>query len=135
MADKKKGAIFRMETIDGKLYRVMYFKNDRGGLTRSKFIREVQPKKPGRPKKATRATKNAKMIMENRSQINNNTRTLQKPKKPVVHSHSSKYKRGHPHMNKSVPASKFKRPESNKYVRRSSNANKLIDKWKNLGRK
>ena len=67
--DKKKGAIFRMEEKDGKLFRVMYFKNNKGGLTRSKFIREVKRKVPGRPKKSTRATKNAKLINENRYTI------------------------------------------------------------------
>ena len=74
--DKKKGAIFRMEEVDGKLYRVMYFKNDKGGLTRSKFIREVQRKDPKAPKKLSKTAKNKKLIVENRAQIIANTRRL-----------------------------------------------------------
>lgn len=119
-----------METIDGKLFRVMYFKNDRGGLTRSKFIREVQPKKAGRPKKSTRATKNAKLILENRNQINNNTRRLSTKKVPQRTVQPRNIQ--HPHANRVKLASRFKKPTTNKYVTRSSNANKLIDKWKNL---
>lgn len=153
MADKKKGAIFRMEEVDGKLYRVMYFKNSKGGLTRSKFIREVKrkEKKPGRPTKSTRATKNRKLIEENRTQIIKNSRRLNTPKQVpqstrqvpqntvpnrTIHSHKSNYKKGHPHMHKVVtPTSKFKKPGGNKYVKRSSNTQNLIDKWKNLAKK
>jgi len=38
----KEGAIFKMETVDGKLYRVMYFKNRGGEFIRSKFPQLVK---------------------------------------------------------------------------------------------
>lgn len=161
--DKKKDAIFRMEEKDGKLYRVMYFKNNRGGLTRSKFIREVKRKKPGRPKKSTRTTKNAKMINENRAQINNNTRKLnqgtsrsttrvpqstvpqrvqgrmapQRGKKPIRRLIKKIEKEGiaHQHLNTIGQSSKFQRPKSNKYVQRSGSAQEQINKWKRIAQK
>jgi hypothetical protein len=139
---KSDGAIFRIEEKDGKRYRVMYFKNSRGGYTRSKFPKELPPKKPkapkgkrGRPKKATRVTENKKLILENRRAIINNAKTIQRKQtttEVAPHSHG----KNHPHIHKPVtPTSRFKRPGSTKYVKRAGNTQGLIDKWKNLAKK
>lgn len=122
--DKKKGAIFRMEEVDGKLYRVMYFKNDKGGLTRSKFIREVKRKDKKAPKKPSKTTKNKKLIVENRAQIIANTRRLNNSQqaRPV--------QRPVPRQQRQVSKSK-----ASKYVKRSGATQDIINEWTNRSKK
>ena len=106
-----------MEEIDGKLFRVMYFKNDKGGLTRSKFIREVQRKDPKAPKKPSKTTKNKKLIVENRNQIIANTRRL-----------NSNNTTTRPVQRQQAPQRQSKAP-------RSSAARDIINEWTNRSKK
>lgn len=139
---KSDGAIFRIEEKNGKRYRVMYFKNSKGGYTRSKFPKELPPKKikpkstrgRGRPKKPTRVTENRKLILENRRAIINNSKAVRTKKSTVVpHVHKTSK---HSHMHKPVTStSRFKRAGSNRYVKRAGNAQGLIDQWKKLSKK
>lgn len=137
---KSDGAIFRIEEKNGKRYRVMYFKNNRGGYTRSKFPKELPPKKPkkqstrkrGRPKKPTRVTENRKLIMENRRAIINNTKTIINKKSEPTTTQGKQ----HPHMHKAVTStSRFNTPMENKFMKRAGNTDTLIGKWKNLAKK
>jgi hypothetical protein len=121
--DKKKGAIFRMEEVDGKLYRVMYFKNDKGGLTRSKFIREVNRKEKkinGKRERSknnqSRSIKNTKLIMENRQQINNNTQQIN---------------RNHQQSQNTTQVSN----QTHKYIRPSGASQSIINEWVNRSKK
>lgn len=126
--DKKKGAIFRMEEIDGKLYRVMYYKNNKGGLTRSKFIREVKrkEKKKGRPTKATRATINKQLILENRKQINNNTRNIHsRPQSRTVNASPKPVAR-----RTKVQTPQPTHKPGHKYIKPSGASQSMIDEWK-----
>ena len=129
--DKKKGAIFRMEEVDGKLFRVMYFKNDKGGLTRSKFIREVtrKAKKPkgkrGRPLKSlSRSTINTKLINENRAQIITNARQINTTRQP---------------QRQQIPqrqqAPQRQPRASDKYVKPSGATQSIINEWTNRSKK
>lgn len=152
MADKKKDAIFRMEKKDGKLYRVMYYKNSKGGFTRSKFIREVTKKekvpkskkkaKTSKPKTLTKKQREARInaILQKKQEIQaeqvRRQQVQQAQQKQTQHSHKSNYKKGHPHMHKVVtPTSRFKSPQQNGYVKRSGSTDNLINKWKNLAKK
>lgn len=124
--DKKKGAIFRMEEVGGKLYRVMYFKNDKGGLTRSKFIREVKRKDKKAPKKPSKTTRNKKLIVENRAQIIANTKRLnnRQTSRPVQRQ-ASPQRRAPPTTRKA----------SHKYVKPSGATRDIINEWTNRSKK
>lgn len=51
MAIDKSNAIYKTETINGKLYRVMYFKGRNGQMIRSKFPQLIKPKSAPMKKK------------------------------------------------------------------------------------
>lgn len=129
MVDKKKDAIFRMEKKDGKLYRVMYFKNNKGGFTRSKFIREVQPKvktgkgKRGRPRKVEQPVQ----VQQTQSQTPTPRQSITKiPQRNIP---VSTQRVPHRHIKKK-PAK-----AAHRYVKPSGSSQVMINKWVNLARK
>lgn len=64
MAIPKDGRVYKMEKIDGQLYRVMYYKGKDGRMIRSKYPQKVNEKQPTMKKQPMKKQKQMKPMQQ-----------------------------------------------------------------------
>ena len=121
---KSDGAIFRVEEINGEKYRVMYFKNNRGGYTRSKFIKKLglkkSKKKPNSSKTRLKKYRTKQQpIQIEEPQVQQQIET----QRPTI--------RNKIYSNVRL-TEKFQPPQESMFIKRSGSSQNLIDKWKSF---
>lgn len=68
MAIPKDGRVYKMEKIDGQLYRVMYYKGKDGRMIRSKYPQKVNEKQPTMKKQPMKKQKQMKPMQQIKQQ-------------------------------------------------------------------